>query len=264
MEITIIGFCLGFLLLIIPLYILHVYKVNFLYKILRGVIKLIVSLGLTGACLYFVFKWNNIWVNVVWILLMILAGALITAVRAKLNIVKHLLPIGLGVLTSVLVVGIYFLLTIVGTKHSIDTRYLIPVFGLLIGGVVATNAQALRTYYMGLKYHGRLYYYLIGNGATQREALRYFEKRALEKTSIPCISKMALMMVGYIPMVMWSMLMVGSDVLTAVFFQIVILIAVFSASVLSIVVILRVASKLSIDKYGKLKVIHQEREEIEV
>ena len=75
---------------------------------------------------------------------------------------------------------------------------------------------------------------------------------------------MALMMVGYIPMVMWSMLMVGSDVLTAVFFQIVILIAVFSASVLSIVVTLRVASKLSIDKYGKLKVIHQEREEIEV
>ena len=69
---------------------------------------------------------------------------------------------------------------------------------------------------------------------------------------------MALIMMGYTPMVMWSMLIGGSDVLTAVGLQIMVLIAVFCASVISIVVTLRVASKLSIDKYGKLKANNQE------
>lgn len=258
MEISIIGFCLGLLLLIVPLYILQVYKVNFFFKILRGVLKMLITLGLTGVCLYFVFKWNQVWVSVIWILLMALAGSFLTTIKAKLNLVKHIFPIGLGVLSSVLIVGIYFLLTVIGTKNALDTRYLVPIFGLLIGGVVETNAQALRTYYMGLKNHGKLYYYLMGNGATQHEAMKYFEKRALEKVSIPCISRMAWMMIGYMPIVMWSMLVSGSDVLTAVAFQILILVAIFCASVVSIVVALRVASKLSVDKYGKLKVINQE------
>ena len=258
MNISIVGFCLGLLLLIIPIYILQLYKVNFLYKILRATLKILIFLGLTGVCLYFVFQWNNIWVNVLWILLMMVAGTIVTTMKAKLNIARHLFPVGVGVFSSALIVGVYFLLISFGMKNAIDTRYLVPIFGLLIGGIVETNAQSLRTYYMGLKYHGKLYYYLLGNGATQREALRYFEKRALEQVSIPCISKMALIMMGYTPMVMWSMLIGGSDVLTAVGLQIMVLIAVFCASVISIVVTLRVASKLSIDKYGKLKANNQE------
>ena len=189
---------------------------------------------------------------------MMVAGTIVTTMKAKLNIARHLLPVGVGVLSSALIVGVYFLLISFGMKNAIDTRYLVPFFGVLIVGIVETNAQSLRTYYMGLKYHGKLYYYLLGNGATQREALRCFEKRALEQVSIPCISKMALIMMGYTPMVMWSMLIGGSDVLTAVGLQIMVLIAVFCASVISIVVTLLVASKLSIDKYGKLKANNQE------
>ena len=56
MEISIIGFCLGLLLLIVPLYILQVYKVNFFFKILRGVLKMLITLGLTGVCLYFLLE----------------------------------------------------------------------------------------------------------------------------------------------------------------------------------------------------------------
>jgi putative ABC transport system permease protein len=118
---------------------------------------------------------------------------------------------------------------------------------------VETNGLALRTYNMGLKYHGKMYYYLLGNGATRHEALRYFEKRALEKVSAPCISRMALMVMGFSPIVMWSMLMAGSGVLTALAFQVLILISTFCASVMSMIVSIRVASKLSVDKYGKLK-----------
>ena len=259
MEISILGFCLGLLLIFVPLYILQIhYKVNFLFKILRGLIKMFVFLGVTAVCLYFVFKWNNLWVNILWILLMIVAGSFVTTMKARLNIGRHLLPVTLGILASVLVVGVYFLLTVIGMKNAFDTRYFIPVFGLLIGGIVETNAQALRTYNMGLKYHGKLYYYLLGNGATRREALRYFEKRAMERVSIPCISKMALMMMGMTPVVMWSMLIEGSGIITAVAFQILLLIATFCASVVSIIVTLRVASKLSVDKYGKLKDMNQE------
>ena len=253
MEISIVGFCLGLILLVVPVYILQVYKVKFLAKILRALVKMVICLGLTGLCLYFVFKWNQLWINVLWVILMILAGSFMTTMKAKVNIAKYFLPITIGVLVSVLIVGMYFLLAVIGLKQSFDTRYFVPVFGLLIGGIVETNGLALRTYNMGLKYHGKMYYYLLGNGATRHEALRYFEKRALEKVSAPCISRMALMVMGFSPVVMWSMLMAGSGVLTAVAFQVLILIATFCASVVSMIVSIRVASKLSVDKYGKLK-----------
>ncbi|MBQ1758840.1 MAG: ABC transporter permease, partial [Prevotella sp.] len=105
MNISIVGFCLGLLLLIIPIYILQLYKVNFLYKILRATLKMLIFLGLTGVCLYFVFQWKNIWVNVLWILLMMVAGTIVTTMKAKLNIARHLLPVGVVVFSSALIVG---------------------------------------------------------------------------------------------------------------------------------------------------------------
>jgi putative ABC transport system permease protein len=142
---------------------------------------------------------------------------------------------------------------VTGLKNPFDARYFIPVVSLLIGNMMEVNYKALSVYYMGLKYHNQLYYYLLGNGATHSEAVAYFVRRALEKVSIQNIANMSVIVVGLSPLVMWSMLLSGASVLAAVEYQILIMIATFCVSMISVVITLWVARHYSFDEYGQIK-----------
>ena len=130
---------------------------------------------------------------------------------------------------------------ILGKNTPFDARYLIPVVGLLIGNMVENNGRALATYYSGLQYHAQLYTYLLGNGATHNEAVRYFVKRALEKSAIANLANMSVVVTGMSPVLLWSMLLGGTDILTAVVFQVTMSIVMFCTSMISLLITLRIA-----------------------
>lgn len=253
MEISILGLILGLLLLVIPLYIIYSFKLKIMPKALAGITKMLVYLCLTGFFLKYIFEWNSIFINILWVIAMALAASFTTVVKARLNVRKFIIPVGVGIFLTTLVLGLFFIFLVAGQKNPFDARYFIPITGLLIGSMVETNYKALSTYYMGLKHHNQLYYYLLGNGATHNEAVNYFVRRALEKTSIESVAKMAVIVVGLSPIVMWTMLLNGASVVSAVEYQVLIIIATFCASMLSVVITLWVARRYSFDEYGRLR-----------
>ena len=244
MELSITGILIILLLLVIPLVLLHEFKVRILPRALRAIAKMIIYLALTGLCLKYLFEWDNLATSILWIIIMTIAGTVLTVSKARLSLKRNFLPVGAGIIAGALVVGLIVLCLALGVS---------PVFGLLIGSMVETNANALATYYMGLQHHNQLYYYLLGNGASHNAALTYFVKRAIEKAAIPNISRMAVQMVGLTPVLMWGMLLCGYSVVAAVEYQILFLAASFCASVVSMVVTLLIARKYSFDQYNKLK-----------
>lgn len=253
MEISILGCIVGLLMAIVPVYLLEKNGVKFLFKILRSLIKMVIFLGITGGFLYFVFKWNIVYVNVLFVLLMMSFGTLMTIIKSRLELSRYLLPVFVGVFLSTVLVSSCIIFAIKGFSKVTDANMLIPVFALLIWAIVETNAPALRTYCMGLRHHGQLYEYLLGNGATHRQAVQYFIKRAFERVSIPYIRRMALVVIGSSPIVVWCLLLYGVDVWTAIIFQALVFIGTFCASVLSLYLSLLVADKFSFDKYGNFK-----------
>ena len=253
MELSITGILIILLLLVIPLVLLHEFKVRILPRALRAIAKMIVYLALTGLCLKYLFEWDNLATSILWIIIMTIAGTVLTVSKARLSLKRNFLPVGAGIIAGALVVGLIVLCLALGVNTPFEARYFIPVFGLLIGSMVETNANALATYYMGLQHHNQLYYYLLGNGASHNAALTYFVKRAIEKAAIPNISRMAVQMVGLTPVLMWGMLLCGYSVVAAVEYQILFLAASFCASVVSMVVTLLIARKYSFDQYNKLK-----------
>ncbi len=253
MELSILGLCLGLLLLVVPLFIMYRYRLKILPKALMGITKMIVYLCVTGFFLKYVFEWNNTFINLLWMILLVVLASFTTIIKAKLKLSRFFVPVCSGILVSAVVVGIFFLLFVTGLKNPFDARYFIPVVSLLIGNMMEVNYKALSVYYMGLKYHNQLYYYLLGNGATHSEAVSYFVRRALEKVSIQNIANMAVIVVGLSPLVMWSMLLSGASVLVAVEYQILIMIATFCVSMISVVITLWVARHYSFDEYGQIK-----------
>lgn len=253
MEITLLGFVLGLLLLAIPLYILYAFRINLMQKALVAFGKMTVWLALTGFCLYFILQWNNVLLNILWIILMALAAAVMMVGKARLKSSKYVIPVFVGLLISALVIGLYFLFFVAGLKNPFDARYFIPVIGLLIGSMIGVNANALSVYYSGLQHHSALYYYLLGNGATHKEAVNYFVRRALQKSASPWISSMGYMVVGVAPVILWVMLMSGITLIAAVCYQLLILILLFSTSLTSLLITLWAARRYSFDEYDKLK-----------
>lgn len=253
MEITILGLFTGFLLLAVPVYVIYRFRLRMISQLILAFVKMAVSLFLTGIFLKYVFQMDSCWLNILWMVLLAMVASWAVIRKARLKQKRFLIPVGTGVLLATAVVGLYLLFLTFGVHQPFAARYWIPVTGLLIGSMIQTNASALSTYYMGLRHHRQLYLYLTGNGATHREAVAYFVKRALERNMKPAISEMGYMMVSVCPVILWAMILAGEDLLTAVGCQILILIASFCASTLSLVITLLVARRYLFDDYERLK-----------
>ena len=130
---------------------------------------------------------------------------------------------------------------------------LIPVVGLLCGAILEILGKALTYYYMGLRNHNDMYYFMLGNGATRQQALFYSRKRAMERTVTHFLRLISSSMFGCVPFIMWGMLLSGTEVVTAVAMQIVALAAMFTTALVALAVVLAVASRYSMDEYGRLK-----------
>ena len=223
MNITIVSFLLGILLLALPLYLLHVLQVPMIGKVLRAFGRAAVMLVALGVCLYLVFHWNHWAVNLLVVFLMAAVGMWLVVRHARLG-TQMLVPIGAGLLAALIVIG-----------------------------ATQTLSHALSVYYRSLIHHDELYYYIIGNGASQAEALSWYVRRSLQATVLPHVKQMSAFGLTMSPLVVWAMLLSGSSVVEAVAVQLLVLVAGFTASVVALVVALFVARRYSFDGYGRLK-----------
>lgn len=253
MEITFMQYVWGFLLLHIPCYVLYLYHSTLLTKTVRATVRMMGLLLVLGFLLYEVMALNQWGITLLFALLMVAIGAILTVRRAKLPIRQLFVPVMVGTVTGVLVVGLYVLWLVVGVRNPLEVRFLIPIVGLLTGHLIQVNSQALHIYFMGLRHHSQLYHYLLGNGMKHSQALGYLFRRTIERAALPNISTMGRMLIGVSPIILWSMMLAGAGVFTALAFQLVLLIAMFSASMISVIVTVVVSRRYLLDDYHQLK-----------
>lgn len=259
MQITLFGVLFGLLLLIVPLYLMQYYGISLWRKTFIAVLKMTLLLGLTGVFMFVIFQRDSLWLNLLWIVIEAIAASAVVVGRCRTVRRRMMMPVLIGLLLSSLVIGLYFLFFVIGLKNPFDTRYFVPVLGLLIGSLVEMNVKALSAYYAGLAYHNQLYYYLIGNGATHAEAVNHFVRRALQQSATPALSQMGSMMLSQAPVIMWVMLMNGQSVVNSVLFQLLVMLLIFCTSTVSVVVTLLSARRYSFDPYGDIKVNQSQR-----
>ena len=232
---------------------LYLYHSTLLTKTVRATVRMMGLLLVLGFLLYEVMALNQWGITLLFALLMVVIGAILTVRRAKLPIRQLFVPVMAGTVTGVLVVGLYVLWLVVGVRNPLEVRFLIPVVGLLTGHLIQVNSQALHIYFMGLRHHSQLYHYLLGNGMKHSQALGYLFRRSIERAALPNIFTMGRMLIGVSPIILWSMMLAGASVFTALAFQLVLLIAMFSASLISVIVTVVVSRRYLLDDYHQLK-----------
>jgi putative ABC transport system permease protein len=184
------------------------------------------------------------------------AETALTRTRLKRRVL--MVPVTLAFLTTVTLVGFYFLGFVLQLDAIFSARYFIPVFGIIMGNMLGVNVMGLNTYYSGLQRERQLYLYLLGNGATRHEATAPFVRQALVKAFSPGIANMAVTGLVALPGTMIGQILGGSSPNVAIKYQIMIIVITTASSMLSLIITLALASRRSFDAYGRLLNVYQE------
>lgn len=251
-DISYYHLAIGLLLLVIPFFYLWKFKTDLLKPAVIGTIRMIVQLSLIGIYLKYLFLWNSPWINLLWVLIMILVAGQTALVRTRLKRSILLIPVTVGFLCSVMLVGLYFIGVVLRLDNLFSAQYFIPIFGILMGNMLSSNVIALNAYYSGLKREQQLYRYLLGNGATWQEAQAPFIRQAIIKSFSPLIANISIMGLVAFPGTMIGQILGGSTPNVAIKYQMMIMVITFTASMLSLMITISLASRRSFDAYGKL------------
>ncbi|MBQ8501001.1 MAG: ABC transporter permease [Bacteroides sp.] len=260
-DISYVSLGIGLLLLLIPVYYLWKFKTGLVQATLVGTARMIVQLFFIGMYLKYLFLWNSPWINFLWVIIMIFVASQTALSRTGLKRSVLLLPISIGFLCSVVCVGMYFIAIVLRLDNVFSAQYFIPIFGILMGNMLSSNVIALNTYYSGLMREQQVYRYLLGNGATRAEAQAPFIRQAIVKSFSPLIANIAVMGLVALPGTMIGQILGGSSPNVAIKYQMMIMVITFTASMLSLVITISLASRYSFDEYGKLRDVMVEKKQ---
>ncbi len=252
-DISLHSLAIGLLLLLIPIWFLRKYRTGLVRSVCVAATRMVIQLFFIGFYLKYLFLWNNVWVNLLWMIIMVIAASETSITRTGLKKKVMWIPTMIGFFTGAVLVGVYFLGLVLQLEYLNQARYFIPVFGILMGNELSSNVVGLNAYYSALHRERQQYYYLLGNGATLAEARRPFVREALIKAFTPCIANMAVMGLVALPGTMIGQILGGSAPDVAIKYQMMIIVITFTASMISIMVTIHLSSRKIFDGFGRVR-----------
>lgn len=251
-EISINGLLIGYLLLLIPLAILLWLRVPMIPSVLWSVLRMTLQLLLVGFYLRFVFALNHLAINLAWLVIMVAVADAAVLSGSGLRL-RHLGPavfgaIAIGTLIPVLI----FTAGILRLASAFEARYLIPIAGMILGNCLRADIIGLRAFYGAMRKNRGACELCLAQGATLREMVRPWLREALEAALAPTIATMATVGLVALPGMMTGVILAGADPLTAVTYQIAIMIAIFSGTALTVLLAIQFSLRNCFDAYGNL------------
>ncbi len=232
-NIPVSGLVFGLLLVLPTLLLIAYFKLGFGKQLLVAVGRMLLQLGLVAFYLKYIFLLDNLWVNLVYVLLMVFFAAVSGIKSASLRLGRLLFPTFLAMLLPTLITLLFFNGAIIQITPVWKAEILIPIAGLMLGNTLKSNIVALKTFFMLARKEQKIYLFLLGNGASKKEAARPFLKEAIRTAMAPNLATMATIGLVSLPGVMTGQILGGSDPVLAVKYQIMVMVAIFFNSLLS-------------------------------
>ena len=252
-DISIPNLVIGLCLLLIPIAVHIYYNTGQAMSITLSAIRMVVQLFLVGFYLKYLFEWNNAWINIVWLLIMVGVCSIEMIGRVDLNKKIFLPGIYASILFAVFVVIMYFLRFVVQLDYLFESRYFIPMCGSLMGNILGSNVLGLNALFQGLSTGERYYHYMLCNGAIGKRLLVHYSGcpsyRLYPYNSFDGSDGAGL----YAWHLGRTKILGGSSPNVAIRYQIMIMVLHIVCSTISIVLVLNIAIHQSLDGYGLLR-----------
>jgi putative ABC transport system permease protein len=251
-TISYLNVLLALLLLAVPGYMLFAYDRKSVGKGAVSVARMLVQLCAMGGLLWLLYRYDSVWLNLAWLLLLVVAAAFLMVSRTRLRSVVLFLPACVAMFVSVLTVSAYVLYGVLGVSSPWSARWFVPVTGVFMAHVVTTNIHAVRTYFDSLRQDSQPYLTLLGNGAGRLQALTPYFSRALKSLTVPMFANLSVMGLFVMPMLLSGLLLGGVSPVSSVFVFVAMILASCMVSVLSLILTLWLSDRRAFTRQGPL------------
>lgn len=251
-KISYVSLALYLLLIAIPIVIMVVLRIRLIKNVLISIIRMVIQLMFVALYLEYIFKLNSPWVNLLWILVMMLVANQAILKQSGLKFRVFFLSTMPAYLISIVFIFLtFFIVFDIGTLFS--ARYLIPLGGMILGNILRGNIISLDRFFHAVSKRQDEYIYYISMGASINEALKPFMSEAIKAAIAPYVATVATMGLVSLPGMMTGQILGGASPLVAIQYQIMIMVAIFVTSTVSTFLVLIFSSRMAIDRFGRLK-----------
>ncbi len=251
-DISFLSLALGYGLLIFPLSILLWYRIPIVGDTLWAIVRMTVQLLFVGLYLQVVFSLNNFWLNGAWLLIMI--GVADTSIirGCGLRLGRFGGPLFLALLLGTAVPLFFFVGPILARPHLLDAQYAIPIGGMILGNCLRADIIGVSNFYRSVRKSEKAFLQALAQGARFSEATRPFLRDAVQAALAPTVATMATIGLVSLPGMMTGVILGGADPMTAIKYQIAIMIAIFSGTAITVALAIWLTMKSSFTAYGVL------------
>jgi putative ABC transport system permease protein len=240
-------------LLMLPVAILLYLRLGIVRSTLTAVVRMSLQLLLVGLYLKYIFALNSPPVTLLWVAVMLIVANLSILNKTGLKRRRVFWRSLGGLAVSTLLVSGWFILIAIRPDPLYDARYIVPITGMVLGNCLRGNVLSLERFYSGIRRNENEYLTYLMLGATLKEAVRPYLQVAVRAAVNPAVATMATMGIVSLPGMMTGQILSGVLPLTAIQYQIGIMICIFTATVVAALVNIVLTLPVAFDDHQRLR-----------
>lgn len=226
-------FALIYLLLILVLIVMKKCQISQTKLLFVASLRMTVQLVLAGLVLTYILQNPHPVFTILYLLLitgfaiyMVLSNNKSINKRFKVIVAVSLASTGLSIVA-------FFIMVVVGVS-LFNPQYTIPISGMIIGSAMTGVSLGLKSFDENIKAQQARISSLLNIGATPKKILIPFVNRALETALLPTLYAMLGMGIIALPGMMTGQILAGVSPMTAILYQIAVLIAICAVTCLAV------------------------------
>jgi putative ABC transport system permease protein len=234
-DISIINLVVAYIFVLILLLIVRNEDIGHEKQIIIASFRMTIQLVLVGYVLTYVFENPNPYITILILLIMETFAIFNIYSRVERKLSNSLkIIIGISMLGGTLASILFFLFIVINIEPWFMPQYFIPISGMLIGNSmtgISLGAQGLIT---GINDNKERIENALMLGATPEKATKDIQNRSFYNAVLPTINSMIGMGIVFLPGMMTGQILAGAAPLTAIKYQIAIMMGILGSVTLTV------------------------------
>ena len=249
MDFTIWQVASAYVFIIAILIIVRLKKIPRERLVIIAALRMTLQLILVGYILVYVLDYPNPFITVLIVFIMLTFAIINVYQRANEKIyfsVKKL--IALAMVIGITINLFYFMFVVLRLDPWYEPQYFIPISGMIIGKTMTGMTLGINNLLSGLNDQKEKVEGAIMLGASPKEAVRSIINRAFDEAMLPTINAMVGMGIIFLPGMMTGQIIAGQSPITAVKYQVSVMLGVAGTVSITVLIFLHLSYKLFFNK----------------
>jgi putative ABC transport system permease protein len=148
---------------------------------------------------------------------------------------------------------LFFVGVIQWQPNLLDARLVIPIAGMIMGNCMSADVIGVRGFYDTLRSRRKAYRHALAQGARLNEATGPYFREALRAALAPTVARTATIGLVSLPGMMTGQMLGGAEPMTAIMYQIAIMIAIFTGTAITVFLAVVFTRPVAFDAFGRLR-----------